>query len=270
MRFLILCILLLLPIITEAQVVRGRVVDAGSGQAIKIAQLELLDDRQKTLLKIVADTTGAFRLRAWQAGKYAVRVGALGYQSVTSELLEVGTGEEFELNIRLSADAIPVEAVTVVARSRPSLTEIALRGYYDRRDTGRRIGMGRFFDRSEINQRGTKLSDVVRKVPGFRVFVRGRCVYFATATNPVHTGKLTDPPVDGRGSADCSQPPTTICVASMYLDGMLVKPDAVSLDQLVPLDWVEAIEAYRRPSELPAEFMQNGSCGVIALWTRRG
>ena len=270
MRLLIPCFLLLFPVISSAQLVRGRVVDAETGQPIRVAGLELLDDRRKVVVKTTSDSIGAFRLRGWVSAKYQVRVSALGYQTVTSKLLEVGAGEEFELNIRLAANAIPLDAVSIVARSNPSLKDVALRGYYDRRDFGRRIGIGRFFDRHEIEQRGTKLSDVVRKVPGFRVFVRGRCVYFATATNPVHTGKLTDPPQYGGGSQVCSQPPNTICVATVYLDGLLLKPGEVSFDQMVPLDWVEAIEAYRRPSELPAEFMNSGTCGVIALWTRRG
>ena len=32
----------------------------------------------------------------------------------------------------------------------------------------------------------------------------------------------------------------------------------------------QAIEAYRRPAELPAEFLGSGACGVVAIWTRRG
>jgi hypothetical protein len=52
---------------------------------------------------------------------------------------------------------------------------------------------------------------------------------------------------------------------------MLLKYDPlISLDTMVPLDWVEAVEVYRRASELPAEFLNSGACGVVALWTRRG
>src|SRR5688500_5705221 len=107
MRTLIPCILLFLPSVTIAQLVRGRVVDAETGLRIRVAGLELLDDRQKVLFKTTTDSIDAFRLRGWVSAKYKVRVRALGYQTVTSNLLEVGAGEEFELNIRLAANAIP-------------------------------------------------------------------------------------------------------------------------------------------------------------------
>ncbi|MEX1183198.1 MAG: hypothetical protein WEF86_08165 [Gemmatimonadota bacterium] len=43
----------------------------------------------------------------------------------------------------------------------------------------------------------------------------------------------------------------------------------MSIDDLVrPLD-LEAIEVYRGPSEMPAEFAR-GTCGAIVLWTRNG
>lgn len=255
----------------HAQVVRGRVLEVSTNEPIKLAALELLDDRQRVLARTSADSMGAFKLRGWLAGKYHVRASALGYQPVTSDVLEVGTGEEFELNVRLATDAIAIQPVTVVARSRSSLTEIALRGYYDRRDYGRRIGMGRFLDRGEIEERGTKLTDVLRRVPGFRILHAGACVIIAVAGNPMGTSPLSPIPTRSR---DCPTPPgqeAQICRANVFLDGVQLQFDSsVSIDQLVPLQWVEAIEAYRRPAELPAEFLGSGACGVVAIWTRRG
>jgi hypothetical protein len=42
------------------------------------------------------------------------------------------------------------------------------------------------------------------------------------------------------------------------------------IDRVVPLEWVEAIEVYRRPAEMPAEFLNDGACGAVGIWTRRG
>ena len=262
----------LLPIAVGGQVVRGRVTDGTTSQPVPLAGLELMDARQKTIAKSTADSAGTFRLRAWGPGKYHVRVTAFGYRTVVSDTLEVAATDELELNVRLGVQAVPMQPVAVVARSRKSLTEIALRGYYDRRDAGERIGMGRFLDRNEIEQlHATRLSDVLRRIPGFRIFIRGRCVFLSSGSNPVGTGRLDAMPRNENPN-DCSKPPSTICAASIYLDGSFLKPDqAVGLDQIIPIDWVEAIEAYRRPSELPAEFLGiGGACGVVALWTRRG
>jgi hypothetical protein len=61
---------------------------------------------------------------------------------------------------------------------------------------------------------------------------------------------------------------------NLYLDGLLLSKNAgvplPDIDQFVPVEWVEAIEVYRRPSEIPAEFLGNAACGVVAIWTRRG
>jgi hypothetical protein len=255
-------LLLACPCVLHAQVVRGRVLEAGTSQPIRLATLELLDDRQKVLVSATADSSGAFRLRGWLAAKYRVRASALGYQPVTSEILELGTGEEFELNIRMAADAVPLEPITVVSRARSSLTDIAMRGYYDRRDSGRRIGMGRFLDRGEIQQKGTRLTDVLRQVPGLRIVPVDTCgLVIAVTSNPGGTNRLS-------GGGGCRT--GSICPANLYLDGLLLSYGGLPIDQMVPMEWIEAIEVYRRPSELPAEFLSSGACGVVAVWTRRG
>jgi len=169
----------------------------------------------------------------------------------------------------LAVDAIPVDPITIVSRSRSSLTEIALRGYYDRRDAGKRIGIGRFLDRAEIEQRGKKLTEVLQRVPGLRIVRSDICTYIVTTSNPGGTGSLTRVP--SRAGRGCENPPPELCAVNVFLDGMLMKMDqSVPFDQMIPLEWVEAIEVYRRPSEMPAEFLGSGACGVVAVWTRRG
>lgn len=265
MRTCLVILLLAAPCGLRAQLVHGHVLEADSQRPVRLATLALLDDRDRVLVEAISDSAGAFRVRAWVAGKYRIRASAIGYRSVTSDLLEIGTGEEFVLDIRLTTDAVALEPISVVSRSRSSLTEIALRGYYDRRDAGRRIGMGRFLDRGEIEERGTKLSDVLRRVPGLRIHQNGRCAYVTVGSNP---GGL-----DGRRTSggECTLP-SSVCAANLYLDGLYLDYVGAgpSIDQMVPLDWVEAIEVYRRPAELPAEFLSSGACGVVAIWTRRG
>jgi hypothetical protein len=65
--------------------------------------------------------------------------------------------------------------------------------------------------------------------------------------------------------------PASVCRANVYIDGVMQSFDeAISLDQTVPMDWIEAIEVYRRAAEVPAEFLGRATCGVVAIWTRRG
>ena len=65
--------------------------------------------------------------------------------------------------------------------------------------------------------------------------------------------------------------PASVCRANVYVDGVQMGFDeTISVDQTVPMEWVEAIEVYRRASEVPAEFLGRATCGVVAVWTRRG
>jgi hypothetical protein len=191
--------------------------------------------------------------------KHRLRAGGLGYEPVTSELLELATGGEFVLDVRLSVEAIPLDPITVVGRSQSTLKEEALRGYYDRRDVGRRIGLGRFYDRGQIEVLGNELTEVLRRVPGVRVLEDG-------------SGQET---ITVSGNSMASLGERRPCQANIYLDGLLIRREdeplpLADIDQFVPLQWVEAIEVYRRPSETPAEFLGSAVCGVVAIWKRRG
>jgi hypothetical protein len=150
----------------HAQVVLGHVVEAELSAPIKHATLELLNDRAQVISRVNVDSVGVFRIRSWHPGKYRIRTSALGFVTVTSEFMEVATGDVIDLTIRLDAKAVPLEPVVVNVRARASLSEIAMAGYYDRRDAGQRLGLGRFFDRGAIARRGRKLSEVLATIPG--------------------------------------------------------------------------------------------------------
>src|SRR5688500_3087326 len=154
------------PAASTAQVVLGRVVEAEGGQPIKHATIELLDDRAQVITRVSVDSLGVFRMRSWHAGKYRLKTQAIGYTTVSSDMLELATGDLLELTVRLATNAVPLEAIVITARSRASLSEIAMKGYYDRRDSGKRLGLGRFYDRGEIDRRGRKLTDVLSTIPG--------------------------------------------------------------------------------------------------------
>jgi outer membrane receptor for ferrienterochelin and colicin len=109
---------------------------------------------------------------------------------------------------------------------------------------------------------GTKLTDVLRRVPGLVVRENG----------------AGDEEITVLGNSYGSLVYPLSCQVNIYLDGLLVRGSTNrveqiplgNIDQFVPLQWVEAIEVYRRPSETPAEFLRSAACGVVAIWTRRG
>lgn len=114
-------------------------------------------------------------------------------------------------------------------------------GFYSRRERG----FGYFIDRKRIDARDpARLADVLRMVPGVRL-------------DPA-TGRVRM----RRGSAGSR------CPVQFYLDGVpayRLHPDEVAVQD------VAGVEVYRGPSEIPIAFLRGtASCGVIAIWTRRG
>jgi hypothetical protein len=263
-----------LPRRVETQVVHGHVIEADNNQAVKHASLELLDDRGQAVTRVSVDSLGVFRLRSWHPGKYRVRTSALGFATVSSEILELATGDVIDLTIKLAPKAVPLEPVVVNARARTSLTEIALAGYYDRRDAGSRLGLGRFFDRGAIARRGRKLTEVLATIPGVRIMHVQNCPVPLVTMAGNSATRLEETQTDQLVRINTlaeSCKPAHVCRANVYVDGVQMAFDeTISIDQTVPLDWVEAIEVYRRAAEVPAEFLVRATCGVVAVWTRRG
>jgi hypothetical protein len=73
--------------------------------------------------------------------------------------------------------------------------------------------------------------------------------------------------------------PEDVCWPMVYLDRHLVSTgglvesggEPTVIDDLVSAADVMAVEVFRSPAEVPAEFNgPNAGCGVIVLWTRRG
>jgi hypothetical protein len=260
------------PAALQAQIIVGRVIDVESGVVVAHANVELLNDRDQTITRVGGDSAGVFRIRSWHSGKYRLRTNALGYATVTSDLLELATGDVLELTVRLAQNAVPLEPIVINTRARASLAELALAGYYDRRDSGSRLGLGRFFDRGAIERRGRRLTEVLATIPGVRVLHVQNCAVPLITMGGNNASRLESDPNElvRLGISDACNP-ATVCRANVYVDGVQMHwNETISIDQVVPMQWIEAIEVYRRASEVPAEFLSRANCGVVAVWTRRG
>jgi hypothetical protein len=110
---------LLLPGSLEAQTLRGRLVEEGSGEPIAGAFVLLYPsegDASPKTPPLAADLTasgGLFALAAPRPGRYRVRVDRIGYRSHLTDAIEVGAGATASTTINVPLE--PVELPAIVA-----------------------------------------------------------------------------------------------------------------------------------------------------------
>lgn len=190
-------------------------------------------------LHTASDSAGRFTLAGLPAGSVTVLVRRLGY-------------EPRDMPVTLTAGG--TESLTIVMaslpRDLPGVTTEAASGNFHLAEffRHRENGLGRYFDRAElVRMRASRISDVVRRVPGVRI------VTDRSGRTLVRMGRTS-------GGRDC--PP------DIWVDG--VRTASMYVDDFPLLD-VEAMEVYRGLSGLPPEYNNrtgNPACGAIILWTR--
>lgn len=104
-----------LPRPAAAQVVRGELVERGSGRPIRGALVVLLDSAGEKRATSLTDSAGAYVLHALRPGTFTVRAERVGFRSVTSAPLALGVDEE--RTHRLESDAAAVSLAGITARS---------------------------------------------------------------------------------------------------------------------------------------------------------
>jgi hypothetical protein len=224
----------------EGQVVRGRVMDAGTSGGLRGAAVELVDASGTTRRWVLSDSTGRFALQADRAGTYVVGASRVGYTTTSSPAVTVAAGGTATVLLQLAVAPI-------------RLDEIAVQALPEERQLGR-----------ERVRR--------RQLAGRGIFVPGAVI---TAMNVAYVAQaLFD--VEGiwasafgvqtlRGSDRC----LTFLLNELPLRG--------GLDALIPSD-VAAIELYREWKELPEDLRHHAiqvnprtggvrQCGVLNVWT---
>jgi hypothetical protein len=237
------------PSALSGQRISGRLVDASSEQPVGSAHVVLLALDGDTLRQTFADERGAFALAAPRPGTYRIEVSQLGYRTLRTDTLTLGPNQLIEVSLRMGAAAIPLDPLTVVARSRDALHDLTYDGLYARRAFSPAVGSNRVFVKGDREFRSAiKASDLLW-------YVRPRRTDWNEAT---HTN---DP-----------------CVPYVFWHGFLVGRGVraeIYLDRSAAD--LEGIEIYRSWNSLPLDLrMQlSGSlksvreCGVVALWPRR-
>ncbi len=89
------------------------------GALVPGAQVDLLDDRGRTLAKTAADAGGAYRFAVPQSGRYSVHVEAATFQPVSTASVFVSANGDADLDVFL-ATRTETEEVTVTATGIPT------------------------------------------------------------------------------------------------------------------------------------------------------
>jgi hypothetical protein len=181
----------------------------------------------------VADANGRITLEHLPLGRLMVEIVAIGYLPRQEPLMiQEGVHPEQRIGLSFTGDKLPDLAVEA--------RQEKLYPRYEDFHRRQKSGAGYYITWREIHARGySRLGDVLAKVRGVQVRCRPNdCLILMSRSNSC-------PPaiwVDGRPS-DYFGANTSI--ADIY-----------------------AMEVYRGPSELPAEFIGTSMCGAIVLWTK--
>jgi CarboxypepD_reg-like domain len=214
--------------------ISGKVIDDAAGRPVADAEVRVRDSR----LAAVTRADGTFDLPDLPAGAHWLQVSHVAYQARQDSLV-VQQSTRLQLTIRLAQNAIALKRIEVQVRSR--VLEQA--GYYEREERG----FGTYLSRYDWDDRSPRMpSDLMRTIAGVRVM-------------PLRAGF-------GNAVLDRSN-----CAFRYVLDGTRIGA-TFNLDD-IPVEWIEALEVYKGPAEIPAQFtfppsQQRANCGVIVIWTR--
>ncbi|HKP75728.1 MAG TPA: TonB-dependent receptor [Longimicrobiaceae bacterium] len=242
----------------HAQIVRGRVLDARSGEPVPQASVTALtlENRNGGRTRTAADGTFTLELRA--AGTFRLRGEREGYQASTSQPVPVAVRESVTVELRVSPQPLQIDPLRVTARVQPPKDPVLERnGFYDR-EAG---GFGKFVRREDMDLHPEfNLAHTLARVPGVELDRDARGREIVTFTRGRMVGTLSRAQQGRRDN----------CFPLIYLDGSLMRYTAdVQLNDIISPDQVGAIEVYRSAAEIPPQFNGiNAACGVIVIWTR--
>ena len=240
-----------------AQTVRGRVIDAASGEGVAQAQVQALTAEGRDAGRARTGPDGAFQLELRAPGTVRIQAERTGYRTTLTGDLPVALRETVEVEVRLAATAVAMEPLRVTARVEPPRrANLELSGFYERE----RLGIGKYLRREDLESRANQnLAQVLSRVQGTAIQYQGakQYIYFPRNGRPVLRQSF-------RG------PPQNACLPRLFVDGARVTYDANNdINSVVNPGQIEGIEVYRGPSEIPVQYNDSNSmCGVIVIWTR--
>lgn len=235
----------LAPQIASAQQIRGVVVHDSTDQPIAGATIELITQDSTVRATAVSSAIGWFQLSLPSHGRFLLRASHVVYGGGGAVEVVVGERELVNVVLRMTGGAIPLEPLSVTARSVDPLA-----GFRQRAAHG---GQGYYLHREDIEKHaGARVSDLLRRMPGVRFdLVRDRSGFFTSETLLMRSlGELCEP--------------------TIYLDGVPMPPEfGMDINDLISTEALAGVEVYTSHLTAPLDLhIPRNSCGVIAFWSR--
>ena len=253
----------------SAQIVRGQVVDSVLGTPRPAIAVVLVDQTGGEVARTVTDEEGLFLLRAPGAGQYHLRAHGEGYR--LSDFPPFDLAADGMLAYRLlvptvnpppptqELDATELAPVTVEAGAGAGAGAPTTRRNLAEFEWRRANTTGSFITRAEFMMQGnpTKTTDVLRRMRGIRV---------RPSTGFLMQWIITS----ARGARTAGVNSAGECFPLIFLDRRLIgTTNAQVVDNVIPVEQIEAIEFYSSIAGMPPEFNRRGAvCGVLVFWTR--
>ena len=180
----------------------------------------------------VTDAQGSYTLNALPAGTHELEVRRIGYELAVA-WVELRSGATRTSDVRLQR-VVQLDSVRVVA----------MRTRYPEFQQRREQAIGGYFIGPEdlARQRAVYASDIIEKLPGFRIVGHG----------PTAIVSLSQ----GRGGAGGT------CPTNIVIDGS----ENRMINEMIASD-IGAIEVYRGGATTPLWYERG--CGAIVIWTKR-
>lgn len=276
-------LLLTLPALADpvgAQELRGRVVDARSGQAVEQAIVEVFDQGDEKVGVGLAGRDGRFRIDLPEpGGPLHLTVWAMSYARVTVEDVYVNAYERLEIDdIRLDPTPIglPGERVQVERSGLPPGRELVRRRQL--------VNDGWFFSGAVIaRDNPSSLTWYLSEATDLPVTYSGRSVHrermrdLQRARDPFILQRR--PPTELRTEPMLQSPRASDnCLMVTVNHWPLGKSGYRSLDD-IPVEWIAAVEIYETPNDIPREKLIGldptmspdpdpdwKACGLLNVW----
>jgi Carboxypeptidase regulatory-like domain/TonB-dependent Receptor Plug Domain len=240
----------------SAQVLRGKVVDAVSGEPVPQVALSAIGADRKEAGHARTAGDGTFYLQFGGPVSVRLQTQRTGYRPTVTEELPVAPSETVYVEVRVSAAPLQIDPLRVTARVEPPRRRfLELNGFYHRQ----RVGFGAFLRREDIERLPhSNLAQVLQRTRGMAIHYKGahQFIYFTRYGPPTIVSNVRGPPINA-------------CIPRVFLDGNRMTYDGLNdINSIVSPDQVEAIETYVA-GNAPVEYTgSNSACGVILIWTR--
>lgn len=227
-----------------AQSIEGVLLERGTDRPIDMAVVTLITLDGDSVHSALTDGSGRFRVESPKAGEFRLAASSLGHKTtIPSSVFTLNEGDWMSVEFRIEPTPIDIAGLNVSAQ--PGLMhqpKLVRSGFVERA----RQGFGRFLTPLDIE----------------------RSHALTTSELLSRTGRVTTRYALG-GDRIMMLGPRGYCTPIVYLDGFQISISDMSLDAIVPVTALEAVEVYRSGSEAPLQYGgTRGGCGVILLWTK--